>query len=185
MKYKTNKQNTVFKNKYLELQNNDVENTYNQAHFQHIRLIENNSSTPGSAVVCTHNNKYLMIKSYRYGVERECWEIPRGYKIGNETPIACAIREINEEVNISKSSIISCSTIGEIDVNSSIIASSVAIVLIQLNQLPSDKLQKTELISESIWLSFIDVKKWIKEYKIVDSFSLSAFMLLSTLEDVH
>ncbi len=183
MKYNTKKINSVFKNEYIEIQNNRVKNTYTNEEFDHIKIIENNSDTPGSVVICELNKKYFFIKSYRYGVDRECWEIPRGYKEENETFNECAIREIFEEIHVLENNIASSSLIGMVDVNSSVIASKVAIVHIRLKESFEHILQKSELISDGTWLTLKEVQVWIEKQKILDAFSLSAFMILISKEN--
>lgn len=175
--YKTNNINVPFKNQYIELQNNDVENTANGKIFQHIKLIENNSLTPGSAIICEMNNKFLLIKSYRYAVDRECWEIPRGYTNHNESLEDCAARELHEEINVGIDNIASTEILGTIDVNSAILASSVAIVHLKIKNDFLPIIQEDESISDYKWLTIDELKDLIDTQLVTDSFTISGFML--------
>lgn len=175
--YKTLTTNTLFENSYIEFQNNDVENRINSKKFQHIKLIENRSKTPGSAVICELHEKILVLKSYRYGVDKECWEIPRGYTNPGETLEACAVRELYEETNIDNNSIIFTKTLGSIDINSSILASSVAIIHIKIKNNFNLIVQDDESIHDYQWLSIDEIQRWIKIGMITDSFTISGVML--------
>lgn len=178
--YKTHHINTIFKNTFIELQNNDVENLINNHQFKHIRMIENESNQPGTAIICEMNGKFLLLKNYRYGVNRECYEVPRGYTEKNEKIIDCAIRELCEEIGIVKSNIISTKILGYVDTNSSILASSVAIVHIKLLKDCVLLVQRDELITEYYWYSIDEIKNLIANNIILDSFSMSGFMLYLT-----
>jgi len=175
--YKTHRINTIFKNTFIELQNNDVENLTNNYQFKHIKMIENGSITPGSAIICEMNNKFLLLKNYRYGVDKECIEVPRGYIEKNEDIVHCAIRELCEEISIAQSSIISTEILGHVNTNSSILASNVAIVHIKLLHDCVLSVQRDESITDYYWYSIDEIKNLIARNIILDSFSISGFML--------
>jgi len=48
-------------------------------------------------VPLTSDNRVLMVRQYRYPVEKELLEIPAGKLSDGETPLDCAIRELSEE----------------------------------------------------------------------------------------
>ena len=172
----TKKINSIFKNKYIELQDNIVENTKTKNIYNHIKLIENDTNYPGSVVLCKFKDKYLFINNYRYGIEKYCWELPRGYKESNESLEECAIRELKEELNITFSQNSKISKLGEACINSSIMASKIAFYLIEITDLNEIKMQKDEYINSYKWISLNEVLEDIKNGKIYDSFSINAFM---------
>jgi len=45
----------------------------------------------------------ILIRQYRYGADRMLWEIPAGTMRKGESPIACAKREIEEEIGFTAS----------------------------------------------------------------------------------
>ena len=55
---------------------------------------------PGISVIIPRldKNHIVMIRQYRYGAGRTLWEIPAGTIDGKESPLACAQREIQEEI---------------------------------------------------------------------------------------
>ena len=177
----------IFNNKYIELQNNLVEDRDTKKRFNHIRLIENNSKTPGSVILCKHNNKFLIIENYRYGIDEITIELPRGYTNTDESLEKCAIRELYEETNIvfleNKDEIIK---LGEISINSSIMASKVSIFLININHnVENIKLQHSEHIESFQWVSLQEMYEKIRVGEIIDSFTISALMLYKVYNRVE
>ena len=173
----TQKENTIFKNKFIELQNNTVLNTETKTIFEHIKLIENESSYPGSVAMCKLDNSFLVLENYRYGIDDMCFEFPRGYAEKNETLEECAIRELYEEIGIGFSANDCIQKLGEISINSSYLASKVSIFLIEIKNSGTFKYQKEELIKNHFWLTSNEIYELIKNNSIVDSFTISAMML--------
>lgn len=59
-------------------------------------------SHPGGVVIvpridCPQEDKYLLVKQYRYPAEDSLWEFPAGKLDPGETPLECAKRELQEE----------------------------------------------------------------------------------------
>lgn len=178
----TIKTNVVFKNKYIELQNNIVENI-EEKQFEHIKLIENSDIKPGVVVICENAGKLLLLKNYRYGIDKEVWEFPRGYKECNEALKECAIRELMEETGVKNNDITQIHKIGEMNVNSAFMASTVEIYFIKINTFIIQP-QDNENISEYLWVSFLEIKNLIRNHQITDSFTLSALMQFSLVTDI-
>lgn len=180
---KTKKKNIIFKNKYIELQDNLVQDLESNKEFNHLRLIENNTNNPGSVVLCNYKNKFLLIRNYRYGTDELCLELPRGYNESNETLKDCAIRELYEETNIIfDKKIDKLTKLGEMSVNSSIIASKVSLYLLKINQIIENiQLQKEEHIISYKWYTLEDLHSKIKDGTIIDSFTLSTLILYEVM----
>jgi ADP-ribose pyrophosphatase len=55
---------------------------------------------PGITVIIPRldRNRIVLIRQYRYGAGQTLWEIPAGTIDGKESPLACARREIQEEI---------------------------------------------------------------------------------------
>jgi ADP-ribose pyrophosphatase len=87
--------------------------------FDKVKLPNNKIATrekvthPGAVAVVPVNNKneVLLVKQYRYPVERVLIEIPAGKLDSDEPPIECAKRELHEEVGVIDGQIIHLSTI--------------------------------------------------------------------------
>lgn len=175
---KTKKKNIIFSNKYIELQNNNVVDINTNNEFDHIKLIENNSNYPGSVILCKHNNKFLLLENYRYGINDISIELPRGYRDKHEPLEECAIRELKEETNIIFDfNIDRIQKLGEIAVNSAILESKVALFLIEINQpINNLQIQSYEHISSCYWLDLNTINDYILEGKIIDSFTINTLM---------
>ena len=173
----TKEKNVIFKNKYIEIQDNLVENTETHEVFKHIKIIENGSKYPGSVSLCEFENKFLLLKIYRYGIDKVCWELPRGYRKRNESLENCAIREVEEETGLGFSLIDKVIELGKISVNSSYMASEVGIFLLKVKKISSIELQTSENIYDFHWFTLDEVLKKINEGEIIDSFTINAFML--------
>jgi ADP-ribose pyrophosphatase len=84
----------VFKGKVVEL------------YFDEVRLPNNKIVTrekvlhPGAVAVVpvNKNNEILLVKQYRYPIDKVLIEIPAGKLDSNEPPVECAERELEEEV---------------------------------------------------------------------------------------
>lgn len=175
---KTKEKRIIFSNKYIELQNNLVEDIKNKKTFEHIKVIENGTSTPGAVILCEYKDKILLIESYRYGIDEMSWEFPRGYIKENELLEDCAIRELYEETSIAfNREIDKLTKLGEITINSSYIASKVSLYLITINQeIHNLKLQDSEYIKSFKWTDINSLFDDIKSGLIKDSFTINTLM---------
>lgn len=129
-------------------------------------------------ILCEYNKKFLLLETYRYGINDFSLELPRGYRNANESLKECAIRELKEETNIEfNTTIDTIQKLGEIAVNSAIIASKVTLFLIIITQ-PIDnlELQAEEQINSYSWTDITTLNKYISEGKIIDSFTINTLM---------
>ena len=58
---------------------------------------------PGAAAIVpfTAQGGVLLIRQYRYALNADIWEIPAGTRDPGESPLACARRELEEEVGVT------------------------------------------------------------------------------------
>jgi len=58
---------------------------------------------PGAAAIVplTARGSVLLIRQYRYAIDAHIWEIPAGTMESGESPLACARRELVEEIGMS------------------------------------------------------------------------------------
>ncbi|WP_331774454.1 NUDIX hydrolase [Sulfurospirillum sp. 1612] len=173
----TQQTNSIFKNNYIELQNNLVKNEQTNQVFKHIKIIEKNTIKPGSVILCEYKKKIMLLELYRYGINAISWEFPRGYIEDNESLSECAIRELYEEANIifnkETDQIIQ---LGETAVNSSIMASKVSLFLVKINHTIDIKLQNNENIKSISWITQKEIQDYIKNGIIIDSFTINTLM---------
>ena len=171
---KTLEENIIFKNKYLTLYNNKVKsNDINETIvFDHLKIVEGDEEQSGSVVIIKYKNKYLLIESYRYPIDKKIFEFPRGYKNKNENFEENAIREAQEEIKLDIDNIKKISNLGTFYINPSILTSEVGVILVELNSEQELELQKKELIVNYKWVSFEEL------LSLTDALSISAFQLM-------
>ena len=70
-------------------------------HIKNKNLIREVIDHPGSVVIIPllnkKNNEIILIKQFRYAINKNIFELPAGTLKKNETPYACAKRELEEE----------------------------------------------------------------------------------------
>jgi len=173
---KTIKINTIFKNKYLELQNNDVKFP-NNTQGQYLKIIENSSSTPGVVVCCKNeDNEYLLIDIFRYGINKRSLEFIRGYTEESEDYILSAERELFEESGISVDNIQSSNQIGSFYINTSNTLSEIPVIKITIRNVDVTSPQSEESIVNILWKSNSEIENMIMSGVIKDSFTISAYL---------
>ena len=91
--WKQIKENVVFQNKYLTLQNDLVERP-DEAQINFLKI----KTTDYATVFCiTNENKVVLVKQYRYAFESFSWECPGGILEDGEKADESAKREVLEE----------------------------------------------------------------------------------------
>lgn len=65
-------------------------------------LIEHNGGVAVLAI--TDNDEILLVRQYRYGAQKELFELPAGKLEKNEDPRECGIRELKEETGFAANS---------------------------------------------------------------------------------
>jgi len=139
-------------------------------------IIEKNSNN-GAVILLLEDNKYfIFIKTYRKAINKTVIELPRGYGEKDETSLETALREAFEETGykVNNNDIIK---LGSIYPNSAILSSEIDIYFAEVSK--EDKMQN-DIDSEVIGIVKIDkknIKNFILNQRIKDSFSLSALQL--------
>jgi len=119
-------------------------------------------------VPCIDDNHIVLIHQYRYGADKMLWEVPAGTIAKGETPLACAKREIQEEIGYKASKWKKLAVVyASPGYNTEIINCFEAK---GLNRVPI-ALEHDEIINPRIFTKK-QVKRLIKTGKIVDAKSL-------------
>ncbi len=87
--------NYVFKGRILNLRSDDALSATGRPVKREI--VEHNG---GSSILCEKEGKVLLVKQFRYAVDKFLWEIPAGKAEMGEDPKITAIRELEEECGI-------------------------------------------------------------------------------------
>lgn len=152
--------------KTIQLVEMDVE-LPNRKSIRHTSIIH-----PGAAVILpiTHNNGILLLKQFRPSLNKWIYELPAGTLESNESPLACAQRELIEETGYQAEHFTplgQCTPLaGFCD---EIQYLFVATELSRNDSLPLDDDEVIEVIEATL----SDVEQWIREDKITDSKTIS------------
>lgn len=176
---KTLKINTVFKNNFIEMQENDIILRWEQTKYSKIYLNKEQNSKTWTAVLCINEkNEILLIKNYRYALDKVIWEIPRWWLNNWESYIECWLRELKEETNISN--INKVQLLWTINTDSWILDSEVWLLMVKINSIDNNiLLDKNEYIDEYQWLNINKINKMILNWEIKDTFLINSLYFYS------
>lgn len=132
------------------------------------------SGTDGVVMIPKFEDKYILIKQYRHAIRSEQYSFPRGYAEQGGTPEANAVRELREELNAEI--IINTTPLCRVAANSGLTSTQAHVYLVEIGDYSPSV--GHEGIIESVSLTESELDKWIKEGKINDGFTLSAWSLL-------
>ena len=169
---RTVRKRIVARNAYVEVQLNDVLWPDGGAG-THVRLVE----PRGGAVALTvdRQSRVLLQRAYKYGVDREIWEAPRGYLEAGEAPDAAATRELLEETGVVVRAV--PLLLGYVAPNTTVSASIVPIYLIAgpvEEGLPTDL---REAAVERRWFDRAELASLLAAGDLIDGFTLAALAL--------
>jgi ADP-ribose pyrophosphatase len=137
------------------------------------RIVESNGK-PGVAILPVFKNQIGMVKLFRYPVDLEVWEIPRGY---GETENAAkdALRELFEEtgLDVSDNRLIH---IGDMHPNSGILDSTVKIFLAECKEKDNSQSTSSSETSDFKWFYIEETLSMIRSNEIRDAFTLCALL---------
>lgn len=143
-----------------------------------MHFVSENQKKNSAAVILFVDDKYLvLVEVFRIAINKMCIETPRGYGVGDESSMAAAIRECEEETgfivypsNIRK--------LGEMSPNTGMLASTIDLFVATASM--SDRLpqfDEDKEISSVIFVEKENISTFIKEKNISDSFLLSGLGL--------
>ena len=169
--------NTEFKNKFIELQNNEVV-FQNWTVWNYIKVYLNSERKMKDwvVIVCVNqNNELLLINNYRYAIDRFVLEFPRWKYNLNEDCFDWSIRELYEETWIND--IISSKLLGSIFTDTWFICWEVDIIQVNVNSNDLNIiLNEEENIISYKWINISSLKKMILDWNIKDWFTHSWFI---------
>lgn len=163
----------IFSNLYYEVYNNGVEFA-NGMNGNYLTL---KNKYGGVVAVTKYQDRFLLIDIERIFVGGRRLEFVRGFKKDYETPIQAAIREVKEEINCEVKDV---QYLGKVEPDSGIIENNIDVVLLNISHLEQVQPNQNEDIRRVVILSQQELLDKIKQQEIIDSYTLSAFMLYLT-----
>ncbi len=146
-------------------------------------FIDEPGSRNGAAMFLVWGEFVVLVEQYRHAIGKAMIEIPRGYSDPGEESADCAIRETFEETGfkLSKDEIV---FLGSVHPNSGILTSKINLYFSRTNQSRPGKNDLSE-IDRCIFLPKKDFILRIADNTITDSFTISAFSMLCSKEDLR
>jgi len=137
---------------------------------------EENSSNGAVVLVVKDADSYVFVKQFRYAVNSEMIEVPRGYGNPGETSIECAIREVKEETgySIRKENL---RKLGAVSPNSAMLTSKIDIFRAEVSGIDEGEVLDIDEVSEVVIVPISELSEWVSSNQITDGFTLSALAL--------
>lgn len=144
-------------------------------YYTYERILEQN---PGAAVVMpiTEDNKIVLLKQFRHAMREEQLQLPRGFGTAKMTAEENARKEAGEEIGADDEKPIE---LGTVVANSGLSGVRVKVFLFKINDYRT--VYGKEGIVEANAYSKEEFKNLVKEGKINDGFTLSAWTLYENL----
>lgn len=167
-----------YEGKVLKLQVDEIE--YDSSKNKGIREI---AIHPGGAVVVpiTNDGKFILVKQFRYPLQKELIEFPAGKLDDNEDPLECAKRELEEETGFKSEEI---SYLGKIYTAPGYCTELLHIYLAKNLKEGNHNREEGEKEMQILKMSFDEVLELIKAEEIVDSKTISALFFLYNKNEI-
>lgn len=118
---------------------------------------------------------FILLKQYRHAIRDFQYCFPRGFAEEDKSPEENVKKEISEEIGAD---VISIEKLGELTPDSGIMSNKVTYYLCEVNEFKL--MDGYEGISEVVILNKNELEKWIREGRITDGFTVSAYGLYAT-----
>ena len=117
------------------------------------------------------DGRLLLIKIYRYPVERFSWEFPAGLLDEGETPEQAATRELEEETGLKASAVI---TLARFQPDTGLINADATALLAEVGEISGQeiKLQAEESIVDHRWVTLKEANGMVRSGDIIDGITL-------------
>jgi len=174
------RENKVYENQRIQFYDDEVE-LPDKKKGNYIRLTYHGN--PRGAVIIPRlpDGRLLLLKIFRYAVNEESLEFPRGGGHAHEDTEQVALRELRSETNLVP---LRSTPLGFIRPDTAILMTEVGVVLMDLpnNAELGIVLSRKEGITEAEFLPLNEIMKLASQGKIRDGFTLGAIALLLAAE---
>jgi len=162
MNFKLKKSEILFRGKVFDLQVDQI--IYDSGN-EGIREV---AVHPGGAVVAAINDagKLIMVKQFRYPLQKFLIELPAGKLELNEDPMLCAVRELQEETGFKSDDVIK---LGAISTTPGFCTEILHIYLAKNLKRGNHNREEGEYGMEVLEFSFEEAEEMISKGEIIDS----------------
>ncbi len=137
------------------------------------KLVENEGKL-GVVILPIANDAICLVRQFRYPINKEVWEVPRGFGETGDAK-ADAAREFSEEtgINISHDKLVH---LGILHPNSGLLSSEVNIFAALFNFIPSVPQVSDSEVSKLRWVKYKDLLSMIEGGEVNDVFTMAALL---------
>ncbi len=162
MNFKLAKSDILFRGKVFDLQVDQLIYDSGNAGIREIAV------HPGGAVVAAINDaeKLVMVKQFRYPLQKFLIELPAGKLDFNEDPMLCAVRELQEETGYKSDDVVK---LGAISTTPGFCTEILHIYLAKNLKAGKHNREEGEYGMEVLEFTFDEVEKMIMNGEIIDS----------------
>lgn len=161
----------VYRSKYNTLVVDPIENKTEIYPYE--RIIPS-SGKDGVVMLTKCHDKFLLLRQYRHALRDEQYSFPRGFAESDLTPYANALKELTEEIRaeVTKEPIL----LGRVSPDSGLTSTKAYVYYVEVDAYTYNQTIH-EGIEEIVEISVSEMDDWIKNGKINDGFTLSAYAL--------
>jgi ADP-ribose pyrophosphatase len=176
MNYKTNKSEILFRGKVIDLKVDEIEYDSGNKGIREVAI------HPGGAVIIPikDNGKIIMIRQFRYPLQKIILEFPAGKLDKNEDPSICAFRELEEETGYKSKNIMK---LGSIYTTPGFCTETLYVFAAKELIEGNHNREEGEYGMEVLEYSLDEIDAMIKSGELKDSKSISAIHMLKLSED--
>ncbi len=170
--YKIVDSKVYYEGKVLKLQVDEIE--YTSTKNKGIREV---AIHPGGSVIVpiTNEGKFVLVKQFRYPLQKELIEFPAGKLDENEDPMICAERELEEETGYSSDTII---YLGKIYTAPGYCTELLHIFVARNLKSGNHNREEGEKEMQILELNYDDIIDLVRKEEITDSKTISALFYL-------
>lgn len=132
-------------------------------------------------IIASQNDKFPMVRMYRYPVDDKSWELPMGFINKNETPEKAAIRELHEETGLIAKNV---KLIGFFWGSPGFLTQKTYVFFASSFSIGKTSFDKTEKDIEIKFMTKKQLHTLIRENRIRSGATLAAFSLLNSTNNI-
>ena len=174
--YRLTKSEVLFRGKVIDLKVDEIEYESGNKGTREVAI------HPGGAVIIPIKNdgKIIMVRQFRYPLQKTILELPAGKLDENEDPFVCAFRELEEETGFKSNNIVK---LGSIYTSPGFCTETLYIFAAKDLKAGNHNREEGEYGMEVIYYSLNEIDAMIKSGDLKDSKSISAIQMYKLYTD--
>lgn len=165
-------ENLAYENRFVRIYDDDVRFADGSSG-RYLRIANRPEGSEGVVVIARHQDRFALVRTYRYAIGQYQWAFPRGFAHGPDVTTTTTA-ELREEVGAEPQAL---KVLGHVTPDSGLLSTRVAVVLadvVSRTTAPED----TGEVDEVIWVTSSELRMRLANNTIDDAFTLSAWALM-------